>query len=43
MPEGGAAPHVASTGETTSFSIRGEDAVRLFQEMDRSDRELYGE
>jgi hypothetical protein len=26
-----------------SFSIRAEDAIRLFQEMDRSDRELYGE
>jgi hypothetical protein len=25
------------------FSMQGEDAVRLFQEMDRSDRELYGE
>ncbi len=33
-------PRTAGVGKR--FSIRGEDAIRLFQKMDRADRELYG-
>ena len=36
-------PEETVAEQRRSFSIRGEDAIRLFQEMDRSDRKLYGE
>ena len=39
VPE--AAPQEQSAGPSAPLSIRGEDAIRLFQEMDRSDRELF--
>lgn len=34
---------VSAIETPTTFSIQGEDAIRLFQEMDRADRELFGE
>ncbi len=42
-PEASQMPEVRSGELGKNFSIRGEDAIHLFQQMDRSDRELYGE
>lgn len=41
QPEGGHS-HIERPAEA-GLSVRKEDVIRLFQEMDRSDRELYGE
>jgi hypothetical protein len=43
IPEAAEKPEAMASGQSGISSIRGKDAIRLFQEMDRADRELYGE